>query len=569
MLLTPSSIKPDRFSDVVETLRRSRTHFDATEHEEGEQVARAALASATAHGDIGLQFEAWDLISNHAWRSGKLTVAATAAEHTLALLPEGASSERRAALHCRLALVLEPLDLHSSILRHATLAVELARDCGKVTLLCKALVRLGMARAKLGDWRAGVALIEQSLALARDEDDDEGIFRALTSLNCVMQDTAIDASRRGDTVVARNAAVAGLRWAQEAVVFAPRIGDSFAEVVAHLNLTELLNEAGHFEASLEACDTADALVRRHGYPEIAVQLLHTRANAMAGSGDLTSAVALLDEALRRTSASDIPLLIRLHENLCATHKKLGNAALALTHLEAVLTIERERGKRRADAELNILLERSEIQRTRVAVESAQRDAQMQRIRATTLQSERDVLEARANEMGRHALEDPLTGLPNRRRVEEFLDEVLPRAGGPHGAVCVAVIDLDHFKTINDTFGHGVGDDVLRAIGAILSRGLRETDLVGRIGGEEFMLLLERTSIDVAAETCERIRRSIETFDWSSVRPGLTVTASFGLCSIEAPCSSRTVIEQADAALYVAKAAGRNRVVVDRSGCTGG
>ena len=129
-----------------------------------------------------------------------------------------------------------------------------------------------------------------------------------------------------------------------------------------------------------------------------------------------------------------------------------------------------------------------------------------------------------------------------------------------------MIDIDHFKAVNDGFGHGVGDDVLRAIGAILSHGLRDTDLVGRVGGEEFMLILERTPIDVAAEACERIRRAIESFDWTSIQPRLAVTASIGVCAVAAPCASRMVISQADSALYAAKAAGRNRVVVDREPC---
>ena len=91
--------------------------------------------------------------------------------------------------------------------------------------------------------------------------------------------------------------------------------------------------------------------------------------------------------------------------------------------------------------------------------------------------------------------------------------------------------------------------------------LRDSDFVGRIGGEEFVLLLERTPLDVAVATGERLRRAIETYDWSTLRPGLAVTASIGLWTADAPVSTRAAMEHADAALYAAKTTGRNRVVV--------
>jgi diguanylate cyclase (GGDEF)-like protein len=143
--------------------------------------------------------------------------------------------------------------------------------------------------------------------------------------------------------------------------------------------------------------------------------------------------------------------------------------------------------------------------------------------------------------------------------------VLAEAGGTQGRIAVGVVDIDHFKQVNDTFGHAVGDDVIRTVGRLLTEGLRDLDLVGRLGGEEFVLMVSHTSIEAATANAERLRRAIECHDWSAMRPGLGVTVSIGLFFADVPCEPRHAMEQADVALYAAKGAGRNRVVVDSDG----
>src|SRR5205085_4733073 len=155
----------------------------------------------------------------------------------------------------------------------------------------------------------------------------------------------------------------------------------------------------------------------------------------------------------------------------------------------------------------------------------------------------------------------LTGLANRRRIDRELPLQLASARERGVPLSVAIIDLDHFKRVNDRYGHATGDDVLRAVARILLDNIRSSDLLARMGGEEFVVLYNGTGIAVATEACERLRHAVEGFDWSHVAPGLTQTISVGVCEAADSPDVRDLVERADAALYRAKRGGRNRVQV--------
>ncbi len=168
------------------------------------------------------------------------------------------------------------------------------------------------------------------------------------------------------------------------------------------------------------------------------------------------------------------------------------------------------------------------------------------------------------ELKRLATTDPLTGLFNRRHFFRHAEVLFRQANLLSAPLSVVMVDLDHFKSINDRYGHGVGDEVLREAAARLRRVLRADDLIARYGGEEFALLLPRTPCAAALQVAERLRRALSDRPIPTSAGELSVTASFGVaCLDETVDSLDTLLLHADQALYAAKGAGRNCCVVYR------
>jgi diguanylate cyclase (GGDEF)-like protein len=130
-------------------------------------------------------------------------------------------------------------------------------------------------------------------------------------------------------------------------------------------------------------------------------------------------------------------------------------------------------------------------------------------------------------------------------------------------MCVAIIDLDHFKNVNDTFGHGAGDEVLTKFASVLRNSQREQDVTGRFGGEEFAMLLPGLPISVARLQMERIRSVCAQMQFVNVSPSLRVTASIGVVERRPDESLEHALARADQLLYQAKSRGRDRVVAER------
>ncbi|MGM0768902.1 MAG: PAS domain-containing protein [Pseudomonadota bacterium] len=176
-----------------------------------------------------------------------------------------------------------------------------------------------------------------------------------------------------------------------------------------------------------------------------------------------------------------------------------------------------------------------------------------------LQSLQQQLEVANSALREESLTDPLTGLPNRRVMEKALNDEISRVErGASGTLTLALIDVDSFKSFNDSFGHPAGDDLLLALGQVLISAIRPYDSVARIGGEEFAILLADTPIDEAFSIIERLRSTVEQTSW----PHRAITISAGLYSWRDGMSKEALVEAADQRLYAAKRGGRNRVVAD-------
>ena len=157
-----------------------------------------------------------------------------------------------------------------------------------------------------------------------------------------------------------------------------------------------------------------------------------------------------------------------------------------------------------------------------------------------------------------AMTDPLTGLKNRRYLQDKIVELIEKAASSEThKFSLLLIDADHFKQVNDTHGHPVGDSVLKELSWKLLRGTRDHDIVARLGGEEFMIVLPNTNEESARVMAERIRLNIDHGSWVQTR----VTVSIGVTSYEHDDTLNTLYSKADQALFLSKNAGRNRVSV--------
>lgn len=185
---------------------------------------------------------------------------------------------------------------------------------------------------------------------------------------------------------------------------------------------------------------------------------------------------------------------------------------------------------------------------------------LQRIRRR-LTRQKQALTGALAQIGHLATHDELTGLVNRRRMTELMAVEQLRCARNERPLILALLDLDHFKHINDNHGHAMGDQVLRAFAATIQATLRSTDVLARWGGEEFVLMLYDTDPASAAPLLERVRLAVQALETRAPERVLRATVSIGLAIGEPGEAVEHVLERADEALYLAKAHGRNRVVV--------
>jgi diguanylate cyclase (GGDEF)-like protein len=185
--------------------------------------------------------------------------------------------------------------------------------------------------------------------------------------------------------------------------------------------------------------------------------------------------------------------------------------------------------------------------------------------AAQLEQRESELQHALNSLTEQAMTDPLTGLYNRRFFWDALTREIAAAKRKRVPFSVIELDLDHFKRVNDAFGHDAGDTVLKEIAALLKASIRDSDIAVRHGGEEFAILLPETALSVAIERAERLRRALERHEVRYGAHTLYMTASFGVAESPAgQTDAAALMKTVDAAMYAAKAAGRNRVVAPQS-----
>jgi diguanylate cyclase len=267
-------------------------------------------------------------------------------------------------------------------------------------------------------------------------------------------------------------------------------------------------------------------------------------------------------------------LATFQANLKDAHQGYADSMSAARDLDATLreqvgglhtsmndALELDQLKRVVENRLNgLLTTMDQYQRQRGDVDQAlveRLHSLVERVASMELEAKgfRDHLE----EQRQKALTDPLTGLPNRAAWDERLELEMSRWQRYGGELLVGIVDIDHFKRINDNYGHLAGDKVLKIIADELSKRLRKTDFMARFGGEEFALLIPSTPMTGAEQLLETLRAAIEACPFHFKGERVTITLSAGVSSFASGESADVVFERADQALYRAKRGGRNRI----------
>lgn len=557
-----STSKPSLLDQARAELQRATEARCVGEHHLGVEASSAALALAQRAKHLALQGSALRLLALHQLRVGEQEAAVKSCLQALPLLKRARDVGERCEVLCTLVMSYNDVGLHSEALGHVTEALDSARASGNLSLISWALNRVGVTYHALADRHEAEHFLLQALEIARQINGQEEMFSALNNLCSAIMGEARDAQNDSTIVLASDALARALAYGKEALALALSSGNSHRLTISHSNLGGVYVGLGDHALALAHTEQAAELAHTHGFRSLVVAALTNHGALLRKQGRMAESIAQYERALVEAKLVDDPgTVLEVHTDLYTCHKQAGDLASALSHHEALLPLERHRMKQIAATRARLLINRLELEHARVETERAHFEAQAQRLRAMQLETEKLQLELRATELGRHAMEDPLTGLANRRRVDHELPLLLAAMRDRGVALSVAIIDLDHFKRVNDRHGHGVGDDVLRTIARILLDNTRSSDLLARIGGEEFIVLFANTGLRVASEACERQRRAVENYDWTPLADGLALTISIGVCDAHADTTARALVERADAALYQAKHAGRNRVQI--------
>lgn len=556
-LLDPSS---DTSAWAHQQLTLARQAAEANRYPEAANRAAQVTAwarAATAESELCI---ALGVLTHQQTRLGHHAEAIRNGEEALRLLPQvGADAAFRVDLHSMLALAYGDIRLGSQSLHHAILAMEAAQEAGDPLLRCQALVRLGDGYCLVADPERGIPLLREALTQAQGLGDTSESFRAANSLLRFVFEWGDRELELGHPEVAMRLYQEALPYGDLASALATASGKAFRMGLVGVNRCHLLLRLARWDEVLTLLETLEPSCADQGMEALLRSCRISRARALLGRGSRAAAVQLLldllDEMEDQPESCEI-----VHQALYEAYKTCDLPAAALHHHEQMARLQSQRHLALRDLQTGVLLARTEAEANRLAAERAALEAEQQRLRARQLEMERDALARQASEMRRRASEDPLTGLPNRRSLDQALLSQL-QGLRPGSALAMLLIDLDHFKLVNDTYGHGVGDDVLCELAVLLRADCRPLDLPARLGGEEFAVLLTGVDAEVALAVAERLRATVQAHDWTRLADGLAVTTSIGVALIERTVSVRQVLDAADAALYRAKSNGRNCVVL--------
>ncbi|HEX2080907.1 MAG TPA: tetratricopeptide repeat-containing diguanylate cyclase [Longimicrobium sp.] len=385
----------------------------------------------------------------------------------------------------------------------------------------------------------------------------------------------------GTTLENKGDPAAALDYYRRSLAIERQRGDSAEIAVVERSMGIALTRAGRPAEALRWLDAALAFYRRTDDADGQARSLLSRGTALRALDRPAEALADLEAArVHFDSTRNTRFLERLHDERALAYAAAGDWRAAYEARGTQLRLQQalaEQLKEEHTSRLRVQFdtERKEAENRALALENrlnGERLAAVTRIRrlqwviiglSVVIMVILGVLMARhlshARQMRTLAMTDELTRLPNRRHLLSVAQARLGDARRTREPFSLLALDVDHFKRINDTFGHDVGDQVLRRVAQACRDSLRHDHSIGRTGGEEFIVVLPRADAQRAMEIAERLRVAVERLDWSDVDPALRVTVSVGVAERAGDDDFAALSRRADDSLYRAKQHGRNRV----------
>lgn len=528
---------------------------------EAANLALEQLLQTCPASEARRRCEALALLAYQYPREGRLTASARCATQALGLAEALGDDRLLADALTAQSYVYGQLLMGRDALESGMKALAAARRVGDPTREAWALNRVGVAYASLENPAQACASTEQALEVAAATGAEEALFSCHNNLAYFWLSRIESATALGDATAQAEAVASARRTAEQATELARRSGSPFKVAVAVSNLVNALLAGGQADAALPLLNEFGHLAHDHGYRTLALEADAQRAIFLRLKGEPQQAARVLAALLNAADEPPPKLRRLLMRALYETHKACGQYREALSWLEQLVALDRQITHDNLVLQTEVILIREQVAQAQARADSAAADARRERARAAHLENEQQRLREHAMALDRAAHEDVLTGLHNRRHAEFALPLLVEGARVAGQVISVAALDVDHFKRINDTHGHAVGDAVLQQLAQLLRHRLRSADLLARFGGEEFLAALVGIAPQQAAEICERLRLAVAEHDWAAITPGLVVRVSVGIAGGLPPLAPDTLLNRADDALYAAKRGGRNRVHV--------
>src|SRR4051812_46917211 len=434
--------------------------------------------------------------------------------------------------------------------------------------------RLSMAQFSVRDYPQALSLVDETIAFFRDE---KAQIRLATALD-----------RRARILKAAGRLEEALIAATESLRIHENIGDRVGTGLSQMTMCNVQIERNALAQAGTWCDRAElTLSQTSGMDDNDYRTLAAlRGRLYLALGRSKESVAQFDRAIAPGGAQPAYDIAELYELRSRAHAAVGNYTAAFSDQGEYLRRMREQGtldRIREVAQLRVQFENDQEKQKIVLLEKDKKLAE-ERLNSQTRTTQLVAIAGLAGlitafflgyallshrrhraELIRLAERDELTGLLNRRAIVRKAVEILTRARESKGTLIIGLIDLDHFKSINDRFGHAVGDQLLQRFAAALRTSLHTREIFGRYGGEEFLVLFPDTSMDQARQASEQLRASLREQRLRVEDQDVTVTISLGLASYESgDVLFDQIARRADIALYVAKTQGRDRCEIFNS-----